>query len=164
MRSNDDMGQSQAIGLTVVGVTISLVLWAGLARVAASNERLAASKIRLAQSNERLAAAMNAQRAYAPTPDLNQKGARKVSVWGDHVVTIHRPPRNPFRNPFVGRARSGAHPKYPPVSVVTYSPYPRPPAHNPRATAPPRVRTSASVTITEAETGPKRSRVRVEVR
>ena len=65
---SNDMGQSQAIGLTVVGVTISLVLWTGLARIAATNERLAAS-------NERLAAAMEAQPGQAAripiTPTLS---------------------------------------------------------------------------------------------
>ena len=144
----NDMGQSQAISMAVVGVTISLVLWSGFARVAqsnekvarsnerlaaskerlaaiaaivASNERLAASNERVVASNEVLAAAMNAQRAYAPAPDSNQKD---VAASG---VTCPVPP-------------------------------------SPRPIAPQAVRTSTPVTITEGETGPKRSRNATETR
>ena len=104
---SNDMGQSQAMGLTVVGVTISLVLWAGLARVAATNERLAASnerladsKINLAHSNKRLATALsNTQRADAPTPGLNE-GA----TWtcGNSVVPVQQ------ENASTAEARSNA--------------------------------------------------------
>ena len=91
---SNDMGQSQAIGLTVVGVTISLVLWAGLARVAATNERLAAS-------NERLAAAMEAQSGQAArfriTPTLLPP-TRSPQAFVTYCFA--NPPVNPFKSPF----------------------------------------------------------------
>ena len=119
MRSKDDMGQSQAMGLTVVGVTISLVLWSGFARVAQSNERvarsnerLAASKERLAESNMHLATAMNAQRIHASERGLNKRSARVYSLYGKTHVSLTPtqqapplpPPVNlflpPSKNPF----------------------------------------------------------------